>query len=367
MTFSGNFIVRLLTLNPSPPMGAREVNRRFRVTAWLLVLLLIIVGCKSETESRPLSRFEFNEPHMGTLFSVTLYAPDADTATAAAEAAFRRVAKLDRMMTDYDPKSELMQLCQRPVGEPTRVSPELFEIIGESLRVARETDGAFDITVGPMVRAWRAARKSKVLPTTEEIAELRKAVGSQKLRLDARNQTVTLLVPHMQLDLGGIAKGYAADQALAVMRKMGIKSALVAASGDIAIGDAPPGKTGWKIGIEALDSDTKHLARSVYLHNAGVSTSGGTEQFVEIGGVRYSHIIDPATGLGMTNRIQSTIIGPNATITDGLDTPTAIMGVKRALALVDSQPKLAAILFTHDADGVHEFASRQFKERFGAK
>ena len=169
----------------------------------------------------------------------------------------------------------------------------------------------------------------------------------------------------MQLDLGGIAKGYAADQTLAVMRKLGIKSALVAASGDIAIGDAPPGRTGWKVGIESMDGPTSGLARSVFLHNAGVSTSGGTEQFVEINGVRYSHIIDPLTGLGMTNRIQTTIIGPNATITDGLDTPTAIMGVKRALALIDSQPKLAATIFTEDAAGVHEFESRRFKERFG--
>jgi thiamine biosynthesis lipoprotein len=236
----------------------------------------------------------------------------------------------------------------------------------ESQRVAQETDGAFDITVGPFVRAWRAARKTKTLPTAQEIAEMRKAIGWQKFRLDARNQSVTLLAPHMQLDLGGIAKGYAADQALAVMRRMGITRALVAASGDIAIGDAPPGHEGWKVGIEQLGGAPDELARSIFLHNAGISTSGGTEQFVEINGVHYSHIIDPKTGLGMTNRIQTTIIGPNATITDGLDTPTAIMGVKRAMALIDSQPKLAAFIITDDADGRHSFASRQFKKRFGA-
>lgn len=328
---------------------------------------MLVAGCTSgaHKETEALSRFAFNEPHMGTVFSITLYAPDADAATAAAEAAFRRVTKLDRMMTDYDTNSELMRLCLTSVGEPKRVSPELFEIIKESLRVAKETDGAFDITVGPMVRAWRAARKTHHLPTEAEIAEMRKAIGWRKVRLDAKNQTVTLLAPRMHLDLGGIAKGYAADQALAVMRRMGIKSALVAASGDIAIGDAPPGKTGWKIGIEKLGSNG--LVRSVFLHNAGVSTSGGTEQFVEINGVRYSHIIDPATGLGMTNRIQTTVIGPNATITDGLDTPTAIMGAKRAMALVDSQAKLAAFIITQDEAGTHYFLSKRFKERFGAE
>ncbi len=302
---------------------------------------------------------------MGTLFSITLYAEDALTANAAAEAAFREVAKLDRMMTDYDPNSELMQLCLRPVGEPTPVSPELFELLQESLRVSRETHGAFDITIGPLVRAWRAARQSKVLPNEHELAELRRAVGYQHLRLDARTHSVTLLVPNMKLDLGGIAKGYAADKALAVMRGRGITRALVAASGDIAIGDAPPGKPGWKVGIQSMDGAPNELARTVLLHNAGVSTSGDTEQNVEINGVRYSHIIDPITGLGMTNHIQTTIIGPNATITDGLDTPTAIMGVQRGLALIDSQRKLAALIVTRDASGEHLFPSREFKRRFG--
>ena len=152
-------------------MSSTRVTRRagvfFCIVSSLLVFAVALTGCRSGAPNEKLSRFEFNEPHMGTLFSITVYAPDADAATAAAEAAFRRVAKLDRMMTDYDPKSELMQLCRRPVGEPTQVSPELFEIIRESVRVARETDGAFDITVGPFVRAWRAARKSKVLPTAE--------------------------------------------------------------------------------------------------------------------------------------------------------------------------------------------------------
>jgi thiamine biosynthesis lipoprotein len=256
-------------------------------------------------------------------------------------------------------------LCLRPVGEPTRVSPELFYIINESQRVARETGGAFDITVGPYVHAWRIARKTNVLPSAEELARLRQRIGYEKLRLDARSQSVTLLVPNMELDLGGIGKGYAADEALAVMRRKGITRALVAASGDIAIGDAPPGKAGWKVGIQSMDGDPDELYRTVILHNAGISTSGDTEQNVQIDGVRYSHIIDPTTGLGLTNRIQDTIIGPNATITDGLDTPIGIMGVKRGLALIDSHPELAAIIVTKDAEGRHVFASRQFQRRFG--
>lgn len=304
---------------------------------------------------------------MGTRFSITLYAPDQTAADAGAQAAFARVAALDHMMTDYDPKSELMQLCLHPAGQPRHVSPELFELIAESIRVTRETGGAFDITVGPFVRAWRAARKSGVLPTPDQIAGMRKSIGIDKLRLDAHERTITLLAPDMRLDLGGIAKGYAADAALNVLRKLGIHRALVAASGDIAIGDAPPGKAGWTVGIEALDGLPNELARKVTLRNAGVSTSGDTSQHVEINGVRYSHIIDPATGLGLTNHIQVTIIGPNATTTDGLDTPLDIMGVKRAIEFVDARPKLAALVVSTDASGKHVIASRRFQERFGSK
>jgi thiamine biosynthesis lipoprotein len=345
--------------------STKFILRKLFATFRCGLIALLLFGCQSANDARQLSRFEFNEPHMGTLFSITLYAHDAGEANAAAEAAFAEVAKLDHMMTDYDPASELMQLCHRPVGEPTRVSPELFELFGESLRVARETDGAFDITVGPLVRAWRAARKNKVLPDATELARLQKSVGYEHLRLDARTQSVTLLVPNMQLDLGGIAKGYAADRALQLMRRRGITRALVAASGDIAIGDAPPGKAGWRVGIQAMDGAAGDLSRIVLLANAGVSTSGDSEQNVEIGGVRYSHIIDPRTGLGMTNHIQTTIIGPNATITDGLDTPTAILGVQRGLALVDRLHGVAALFVERNGTNVNIIPSKEFTRRFG--
>ncbi|HWY78225.1 MAG TPA: FAD:protein FMN transferase [Verrucomicrobiae bacterium] len=302
---------------------------------------------------------------MGTLFGITLYAGNGELATNAAKAAFHRVAELDAIMTDYNPDSELMRLCRSPVEKPTHVSRDLFDVLAYSEKVSRQTGGAFDVTVGPYVTAWRAARKSRVLPSSREIVAMRESVGYEKLRLDSRRQTVTLLAPNMRLDLGGIGKGYAADKALKVLKQRGITRALVAASGDIAIGEAPPGKAGWKVGIGAMDGAPDEVARTVILHDAGVSTSGDSEQNVEINGTRYSHIIDPATGLGLTNRIQVTIIGPNATVTDGLDTPLGIMGVARALALVDSRPELAMIITTRDESGKHVFLSRKFKERFG--
>jgi len=297
---------------------------------------------------------------MGTLFTITFYAPDPSTAEGAAAAAFKRIDALEDIMSDYQADSELMRLCDQPFGKPVAVSADLLDVLQRAQRISRLSDGAFDVTVGPYVRLWRFARKRKVLPTPAEIATARAAVGWEKLHLDARAHTVTLLVPNMRLDLGGIGKGYAADQAMQILKGRGIHRALVAASGDIAIGDSPPGQPGWKVGIATLGPRTNELARTLILHNAGISTSGDSEQFIEIAGVRYSHILNPATGLGLTNRIQATIIGPDATTTDSLDTTVSILGVKRGLALADSLPHTAALILTQTDGQVRSFPSRRF-------
>ena len=297
---------------------------------------------------------------MGTLITITLYAPDPAQARNAAAVAFKRIDALEDVMSDYQADSELMRLCDQPCGTPVPVSEDLFDVLQRAQQTAKLSDGAFDVTVGPFVRLWRFARKRKVLPTPEEIATARAAVGWQKLRLDTHARTVTLLVPNMRLDLGSIGKGYSADQALQVLKSRGMDRALVAASGDIAIGNPPPGQRGWKIGIAALGSATNQPARTVLLHNAGISTSGDTEQFIEINGVRYSHIVNPATGLGLTNRIQATVIARDATTTDCLDTTLSLLGVKRGLALADALPHTAAIIVTKDDDQIHAFPSRRF-------
>lgn len=296
---------------------------------------------------------------MGTVFRVVLYAPDPATGSRAATAAFQRVATLNRMMTDYDPGSELMRLSKQPVGVPTRVSKELFDVLEKSQKLARLCDGAFDITVGPIVRLWRAARRLHTLPAPEAIAAAQQRVGWKKLKLDPARKTVTLLAPDMQLDLGGVAKGYAADAALAVLRQRGIRSAFVAASGDIAIGDAPPGMAGWKMGI-ASPGTNDTLAATVLLRNAAISTSGDIEQFVDIGGTRYSHVVDPRTGLGLTNRLQASFIARNATTTDALATALCVLDEKRAITLADSLPDAAAFLVKPGPNGNEIVASRRF-------
>jgi thiamine biosynthesis lipoprotein len=297
---------------------------------------------------------------MGTLITITLYSPALSEAQAAAAAAFKRIDALEDVMSDYQADSELMRLCDQPFGTPVPVSKDLFDVLQRAQRTAKLSDGAFDVTVGPFVRLWRFARKRKVLPTTEEIAAARASVGWQKLRLDARTRTVTLLVPNMRLDLGSIGKGYSADQALQVLKSRGIDRALVAASGDIAVGNPPPGQRGWKVGIAIMGSATNSAPLTVLLHNTGISTSGDTEQFIEINGVHYSHIVNPATGLGLTNRIQATVIAPDATTTDCLDTTLSLLGVKRGLALADALPHTAALIITKDDGQIHTYPSRRF-------
>lgn len=300
---------------------------------------------------------------MGTLFTIKVYAVDEAAAVAGKDAALAKVARLDRMMTDYDPDSELMRLCQRPAGEPVHVSEELFAILQESQRVAELTDGAFDVTVGPVIRLWRRARRAETLPTPEQLARARRSVGWRNLKLDAAAGTVTLQTAHMQLDLGGIAKGFAADQALAELRRHGLNRALVAASGDIAVGDPPPGQRGWRVEVGGLRNTGRATPRILLLANAAVSTSGDAEQFVEIGGKRYSHIVDPRTGIGLTERWQVSIVAPHAAQTDAFATAVSVLGKERGLRVVASQPGMGAMIATVGVEPEQVFMTREFKRR----
>jgi thiamine biosynthesis lipoprotein len=222
--------------------------------------------------------------------------------------------------------------------------------------LSRETNGAFDVTVGPMVRLWRQARKNHHLPTEERIAQARKRSGWQKLELDRETPTITLGAEFMQLDFGGIAKGYAADAALAILKQHGLSRSLVAASGDIVAGDPPPGKETWRVGIRSLDvviadDPDKPLTGSVPLANGAISTSGDTQQAVNIDGVRYSHIVNPVTALGLTERIAVTVTGPDATTTDSYGTAVSVLGKEKGLAFIEGKEGVECLILEADENG----------------
>jgi thiamine biosynthesis lipoprotein len=321
---------------------------------WLAFLSAVV------TPDPALKRFHFTEPHMGTQFQITLYAPEQETADRAAKAAFARVAELDGIMSDYRPASELMRLCQTAGGQPERVSDELFFVLSKAQEVSRLSNGAFDVTVGPVVHLWRRARRTQRLPEPDQLAKARVLVGFENLRLDAKAQTAQLLKKGMLLDLGGIAKGYAADEAIAVLKRNGIDRALVAAGGDIAVSDPPPDAEGWRIGIAPLESPNNKPSRYLILKNAGVSTSGDAEQHVEIDGKRYSHIVDPRTGIGLIGRQSVTVVAPKGILSDSLTKVVSVLGPKRGMAIIDQEDGVAAYVVRQTDKGLETFASKRF-------
>ncbi len=253
-----------------------------------------------------------------------VYAKDEETAVEACRAAYRRVAELEQICTDYRKSSELMQLCAKAGGPPVAVSDEVFFVRQKAVEASRNSGGAFDITVGPYVALWREARKTGKMPAKEDLEKARPLVGYEKIILEPAGQTVKLTTPGMKLDLGGIAKGFAGDCALAVLRSYGINSALFEAGGDIVVSDAPSGKYGWQ--IEVVNDRPSAKPKFLFMKNAGISTSGDTEQHVVIAGRRYSHVVDPKTGIGLTNRNYVTVVAKDGITSDGLSTAACVMG-----------------------------------------
>jgi thiamine biosynthesis lipoprotein len=283
---------------------------------------------------------------MGIDARIVVYAPNSKTAETACEAAFRRVAELEAIMSDYRPDSELMRLCAKAGGPPVHVSPDLFRILQRSQLIAKQTDGAFDVTVGPLIQLWRKARRETKLPDPMTIANAKRAVGWQKMTLDPIGHRVRLSVPAMRLDLGGIGKGYASDEALKALKKNGVTIALIEMGGDIVLGSAPPNTAGWKIEVPNAEGNAT-LAKAnptptINLKNCAISSSGDTEQFVEIGGVRYSHVVDPKTGRGITKRAQATVIAPNGFTSDPLSTALTIIDKSMQAKLLSLHPKVKA-------------------------
>lgn len=268
-----------------------------------------------------LHRFEFTHAQMGTEFRLVFYAPDSASATAAARAAFDRVDTLNAIMSDYWPESELMRLCDRAgSGEKVSVSADLWNILNRSAEFSRQSDGAFDVTVGPLTRLWRRARNLQELPDSARVEAARELVDWRNVRFYPKNRRVALLKTGMKLDLGGIAQGYAADECLRILRRRGITRALADAGGDIALGDPPPNAPGWR--IEQLDSDMGYC----YYSNCGITTSGAAYRYLEAGGRRYSHIVDPRTGWGLTHRVLVTVQAPDATTADAWATAISVLG-----------------------------------------
>ncbi|MSU32886.1 MAG: FAD:protein FMN transferase [Pedosphaera sp.] len=312
-------------------IGFPHLSSRFL----LLFLLAIFTGCR--TSDLPQFRREYSATLMGMPWRIVLYAPNSEDANAAAAAAFQRVADLNQILSDYEPDSELSRLSRSAgSGRSVPLSPELASVLIEAARISAASEGSFDVTVGPLVDLWKRARRQRVLPEPARLEAALTASGWTHVVLShtGSGQTTALLRRlGMRLDLGGIAKGYAIDEATRVLRARGIRCSLVSGGGDLFAAGSPPGESGWKIQVGRLDISNAPTERTVWLRDRALVTSGDLFQRVEIKGVRYSHIIDPRTGQALTNHSQVTLIGNQTMTTDALSKVISVLGPSRAPSL----------------------------------
>jgi thiamine biosynthesis lipoprotein len=328
----------------------------------LSTLVLIAAAAVGAAADEPLQRYRELRPGMGSTFEIIVYAPDEAMAQRGLGAAFARIDQLNQIFSDYDSASEACRLSHAsPMPEAVPVSAEMFTLLDYSAQLSRATDGAFDVTVGPVSRLWRRARRQRQLPAPDRLREALAGVGYQHLELDAAGRKARLAAPGMRLDFGGVGVGYAVDEALTVLKQHGLTRVLVNGSGDIVLGAPPPGETGWRIGVAPLEPN-QPPSRFLRLAHCGVSTSGDAWQFVEIDKQRYSHIVDPKTGLGLTTRSSVTVIAPTGTAADGLATAASVLGVEQGLALVERTCGAACLMvcIENEKPQVHE--SRNWKK-----
>lgn len=307
--------------------------------AVLTAMVLVALGACA-----PLRRHEFARVCMGVEARVVLYAPDRSRAEAAAGVAFVELARLDAMMSDYRESSEVSEVGRRAGLDSVGVSPEMIEVLETAIEVSRASGGAFDVTAAPLTRAWREARRTGRLP--DGLASLRERTDWNAIEIDGGR--VRLARKGMALDLGGIAKGYAAERAVQRLRRAGCPRALVAIAGDVAVGDAPPDEAGWR--IEVRPSKNSEPIGVLSLVRASVSTSGDSEQFIEIDGHRYSHIVDPRTGLGSERQVAATVVAPSGAVADALATAACLLSVEQASGMLRAFPGVSVIVV--DGGGV---------------
>ena len=296
----------------------------------MVLLSLLICQCRQSEEtplvstSSSLQCHTYHQSMMGTRFSITLYTENnqqgKNQADHAAKLAFRLASDINSACSDYDVTSELMRLNDAPTNQAVPLSPLLFDVLDSALKIAKQTNGAYDPTLGHHSYNWRMARKKGTLPSNEKIASAKAASGWKNLQLNTQDHTVTKRIDHMRLDLGGIAKGYAAEKMLHILNQHQITRASVIAGGEVRLGDPPPNQPGWEITLKTLDANHQLSPQTLTLSNCAISTSGDLHQSITINGQRYSHIVNPNTGLGLTTRISATIIAKDATLTDALAT-----------------------------------------------
>ena len=323
--------------------------------------LLVTTALATQPElSTQTERVSQTQRLMGVPWTITVHAESVAAGRRAIAAGFAEVTRLERILSDYDPESELSRLSAlAPTADAQPVSADLWRVLDRAVEFRDASDGAFDPTVGPLTSLWRQARRTGRLPPPDKLAAAREAVGSGALVLVPDARAVRLTRPAMRLDLGGIGMGYAVDRVIEVLGRHGIVSAMVDASGDIAVSASPPGTHGWKIAVAPLRSNAAGDAppdtgEYLTLAHAAVTTSGDAFQAVEIEGQRYSHIVNPHTGLGVAGPAAVTVVARDCTTADALATAASVLGPEQAPAVIARSPGCAARFVWMEAGQVHQ-------------
>jgi thiamine biosynthesis lipoprotein len=341
------------------------VYRTALPAAALALALWGAAGCWGRTDvGTGATRWAETRQLMGVPWTITACSADEGGARQAIDAAFAEVARLERVLSDYDPDSELSRLSARaPMADFMPVSADLWAVLVRAAEIRDASGGAFDLSVGPLTTLWRRARRSERLPTREKLDAARAAVGPAAIELDPARRAVRLPLAGTRLDAGGIGMGHAADRALEVLARYGIAAAMIDASGDVVVSGPPPGAAGWRIAVDPLRRGGA-AGRTLVLTHAAVTTSGDAAQAVTIDGRRYSHIVDPRSGLGVAGPAAVTVIARDGTTADGLATAASVLGVEAGLGLIAKSPGAAALFGWQDEQGRwQEAASPGWPER----
>lgn len=332
-------------LTPMNVLPARSIPKPV-CTAFARLLIAVVVGLVCSQPARAAWHERVVDGIMGTRISAELWADAGVDGEAAIDAVIVEMRRIDASMSTYKPDSEVSQVNAQAARQPVHVTDELFDLLSKALEFSRMTDGAFDITYASVGFMYDFRRQQK--PSEEQIKQALPAVNYRHLVLDAKARTVKFTQPGVRIDLGGIAKGHAVDRCIDLLQQRGIKRALVSAGGDSRIIGDRFGQP-WVIGLRHPDRRNEVFQR-IPIVDAAISTSGDYERFFEKDGIRYHHIIDPHSGRSASLVRSATIIGPNATTTDGLSKTAFVLGPKKALEIYNRLPGIDAILVSPDGE-----------------
>ena len=309
--------------------------------------------------------FKKSQVLMGTVVNISIVDRDLDRAEEACEIAFKEMSRIEKMLSVRDESSEVYKLNQHKGLEFINVNPEIIFLLEESAKVSALSQGAFDVSIGPLVELWRESLEQGEVPTDTEIHKILPLAGYRNIEIDSRRNLIRFKKKGIKIDFGGIAKGYAVDQAIKALKKKGVKNCLVEAGGDLFALGKGINKKGWLIGLR--NPRESGLIIEFSCTNKGVATSGDYERFKILSKKRYHHLIDPRAGLPVSEVISATITAPSAMTADALSTAVLILGKEEGMRLIKKTKNVEGVIIVKEKEDFRIFVSKTLKKSLAGK